>query len=37
MKNLEILKFVPNHVKTKKIPKHAVKKLLYLLRQVPHQ
>ena len=28
MKNPEILKFVPDHLKTKKMCKHAVKKLL---------
>ena len=32
MKNPEMLKFVPDHLKTKKLCKHAVKKLLYLLR-----
>ena len=31
MKNPEMLKFVPNHLKTKNMCKHAVKKLLYLL------
>ena len=31
MKNPEMLKFVPNHLKTKKMCKHAVKKLPYLL------
>ena len=31
MKNPEILKFVPDHLKTKKMSKHAVKKLPYLL------
>ena len=30
-----MLKFVPDHLKTKKMSKHAVKKLLYLLRYVP--
>ena len=37
MKNPEILKFVPDHLKTKKICKHAVKKLPCLLRYVPDQ
>ena len=37
MKNPEMLKFVPNHLKTKKMCKHAVKKLPYLLRYVPDQ
>ena len=32
-----MLKFVPNHRKTKKICKHAVKKLPYLLRYVTDQ
>ena len=36
MKNPEMLKFVPDHLKTKRICKHAVKKLPYLLRYVPH-
>ena len=31
MKNPEMLKFVPNHLKTKNMCKHAVKKLPYLL------
>ena len=35
MKNREMLKFVPDHLETKKICKHAVKKLPYLLRYVP--
>ena len=34
MKNPDILKFVPDHVKTKKMWKHAVKKIPYLLRYV---
>ena len=37
IKNPEIIKFVPDHVKTKKMCKHAVKKLHYLLRYVPDQ
>ena len=36
MKNPEMLKFVPDHLKTERICKHAVKKLPYLLRYVPH-
>ena len=36
MKNLEMLKFVPDHLKTK-MCKHAVKKLPYLLRYVSDQ
>ena len=35
MRNPEMLKFVPDHLKTKKKCKHAVKKLPYLLRYVP--
>ena len=35
MKNSEMLKFVPDHLKIKKTCKHAVKKLPYLLRYVP--
>ena len=35
MKNSEMLKFVPDHLKTKEMCKHAVKKLPYLLRYVP--
>ena len=37
MKNAEMLKFAPDHLKTKKVCKHAVKKLPYLLRFVPDQ
>ena len=37
MENPEMLKFVPDHLKTKKMCKHAVKKLLHLLRYVPDQ
>ena len=32
MKNPEMLKNVPHHLKTRKMCKHAVKKLPYLLR-----
>ena len=35
MKNPETLKFVPDHLKTKKICKHAVKKLPFLVRYAP--
>ena len=35
MKNSEMLKFVPDHLKIKKTCQHAVKKLPYLLRYVP--
>ena len=34
IKNLETLRFVPDHVKTKKMCKHAVKKLLFVIRYV---
>ena len=37
IKNPEIIKFLPDHVKTKKMCQHAVKKLHYLLRYVPDQ
>ena len=37
MKNPEMLEFVPDHLKTKKLCKYAVKKLPYLLRYVPNQ
>ena len=37
MKNPEMLKFVLDHPKTKKMCRHAVKKLPYLLRYVPDQ
>ena len=37
MKNPKMLKFVPDHLNTKKLCKHTVKKLPYLLRYVPDQ
>ena len=37
MKNPEMLKFVPDHLKTKKMCKHPVKKLPFLTRYVPGQ
>ena len=37
MENPEMLKFVPDHLKTKKMCKHAVKKLPYLLSSLPDQ
>ena len=37
MKNPEMLKFVLDHLKTKKMFKHAVKKLPFLLRYAPDQ
>ena len=35
MKNPEMLKFVPDHLKTKKMCKHSVEKLPFLIRHVP--
>ena len=35
MKNTEMLKFVSDHLKTKKMCEHEVKKLPYLIRNVP--
>ena len=32
MKNPEMLKFIPDHLKTKEMSNHAVKKLSFLLR-----
>ena len=37
MKSLEMLKFAPDHLKTKKMCKHAVNQLLYILRYIPDQ
>ena len=37
MRNQELLKFVPDHLKIKKMCKHVVKNLPYLLRYVPDQ
>ena len=37
IKTSEMLKFVSDHLKTKKMCKHLVKKLPYLLRYVPDQ
>ena len=37
MENPKMLKFVPDHLKTKKICKHAVKKLSFLIRYGPDQ
>ena len=37
MKNSEMLKFIPDRHVTKKMCKHAVKKLSNLLRYVPDQ
>ena len=35
MKNPEILKFDPDHLYTKKMCKHAVKKLPFVMKYVP--
>ena len=37
MKNPEMLKFIPEHLKTKKLCKHAFKKLSFLIRYVLDQ
>ena len=37
MRNIEMLKFVPDHLRTKKMCKDAVQKLPDLLRYVPNQ
>ena len=37
MNNPEMLKFVPDHLKTKKMCKHAVKKLPFVIRYLPDQ
>ena len=34
IKNPELLRFIPDHLKTTKIIKHAVKKLLFIIRCV---
>ena len=37
IKNSRMLKFVPDHYKTKKMCKHEVKKIPYILRYVPDE
>ena len=37
MKNPEMLEFIPDHLKTKKLYEHAVKKLPYLIKYVADQ
>ena len=37
MRNPEMLKFVPHHLQTKKMCKHAVKKLPFLIWYAPDQ
>ena len=36
MKNPEMLKFIPDHLKTKKMCKHSVKKLPFGIQYVPN-
>ena len=36
-RNLEMLTFLPDHLKTKQVCKHAVKKILFLIKYVPDQ
>ena len=35
IRNLKKLRFTPNHLKTKKISKHAVRKLKFVIRYIP--
>ena len=37
MKSSDMLKFIPDHLKTKTMCKHAVKKLPFVIRYVPDQ
>ena len=37
IKNLETLRFVPDYLETKEMRKREMKKLLYVLRNVPDQ
>ena len=37
MKNAELLKFIPNHIETKNMCNHAVKKLALVIRYVSDQ
>ena len=37
MRNSELWKFVPDYLKIKKMRKHAVKKLPFVIRYVPDQ
>ena len=36
-KNLELLRFIPDGIKTKKMCKNALKKLPFLIRYVPNK
>ena len=37
MRNPDALKFIPDHLETKQMCKHAVKKLPFVIRYVPDQ
>ena len=37
IQNLEMLRLIPDHLKTKRMCKHAAKKLPFLIRYVPDQ
>ena len=37
IKNPEMIRFVPDHLKTKNMCNHAVKTLPFITRHVPHQ
>ena len=37
MRNPEMLKLVPDHLKTKNMCKHAVKELAFVIRYIPNQ
>ena len=37
IKNREMLRFIPDHLNTNKMCRHAVKTLPYLLRYIPDQ
>ena len=36
IKNPEIIRFIPDHIKTKTVYKNAAKKLLFTIRYVPY-
>ena len=37
IKNPEMLRFVPDHLKSKRMCKNALKKLQFVIRYVPHR
>ena len=37
IKNLEMMRFASDHLKTKKMRKHTVKKLHFLIKYVPNE